>query len=110
MSDGYEIPLGLPGAKISVDFTSVKGEIVGYAIVLVLETSFGDETIRVYDAAHGFNEMHRYTRAEGKRDGVVFSDGSLAEGMRAAIDAVKRGHVAIIEGWEGKHGGRGEEL
>lgn len=27
------------------------------------------ETIRVYDAAHGHNEMHRYTRTGGKEPG-----------------------------------------
>jgi hypothetical protein len=102
VSGGYEFPLDLvPGAKVAVDFKTVKGEVVAYAIVLVLETPFGEETIRVYDAAHGFNEMHRYTRTGGKQDGVVFSDGTLAEGMQEAIEAVKLGPLAMIEGWKG---------
>ncbi len=90
----------VPGAKMSVDFTTVKGEVVGYSVILLLASPFAAETVRVYDAAHGFNEMHRYTRAGGKQNGIVFHDGTLAEGMQVAIDAVKHGHREMIEGWK----------
>jgi hypothetical protein len=43
------------------------------------------ETVRTYDAAHRFNEMHRFTRSRGKQRGVRFHRGNLGEGMRAAI-------------------------
>jgi hypothetical protein len=38
------------------------------------------ETVRVYDAAHGFNEMHRYTSHGGKQAGVPFYRGTLGDG------------------------------
>lgn len=50
------------GAVIWVDFTTVRGKVVDYTVVLFRESDVGLETIRVYDSAHGFNEMHRYTR------------------------------------------------
>lgn len=110
MGGRWEVSLDhVPGAKMSVDFKTTKGEVVRYSVALVLETRFGVETVRVYDAAHGVNEMHRYTRREGKQDGVVFNDGTLAEGLQAAIEAVKHCHFEIIEGWKGRHGGD-EEL
>lgn len=87
---------------MAVDFSTVKGEVVHYSIVLLLATSNGVETIRVYDSAHGFNEMHRYTRAGGKQAGRVFHSGTLGEGMRAATEAVKAGHLEMIEGWRGR--------
>lgn len=84
---------------MSVEFRTVKGRVVGYSVVVALAMPGGVETIRVYDAAHGLNEMHRYTRAGGKQDGVVFHRGTLSEGMQAAIEAVRRGHLEMIEGW-----------
>jgi hypothetical protein len=69
-------------------------------VVLLLETEKGMETIRVYDAAHDHNEMHRYTRSAGKEPGTVFHSGTLGEGMRAAISKVERGYREMIEGWE----------
>lgn len=82
-----------------MEFETEKGNVVQYSVVLVLATPFGVETIRVYDAAHGFNEMHRHTRTGGKQDGVVFCAGTLGEGMRTAIEDVKRCHREMIEGW-----------
>ena len=57
------------------------------------------ETVRVYDAAHGFNEMHRYTGAGGKQAGVRFHPGTLGDGMRVAIEAIEGGYREMIEGW-----------
>lgn len=94
----------MPGAGMAVEFRTVKGSVVAYSVVLVLSTRFGVETIRVYDASHGFNEMHRYTREGGKQNGVVFSRGNLGEGLRRAIESAKRGHREMIEGWRGGHG------
>jgi hypothetical protein len=100
VSGGYESTLDqAPGAKMRVNFTTVKGEVVGYSIVLLLATDTRVETIRVYDGTHGFSEMHRYSRVGGKQAGALFHDGTLAEGMQAAIEAVKRGHLGMIEGW-----------
>jgi hypothetical protein len=100
----------VPGAKMLVAFQTRKGEVIAYSIVLVMATRFAVETIRVYDAAHGFNEMHRYTRGGGKQNGVVFSGGNLGEGMRMAMEAIKHGHREMIEGWKGRYGRGDEEL
>jgi hypothetical protein len=58
------------------------------------------ETIRVYDGAHGHNEMHRYTRSEGKQSGTPFHSGTLGDGMRAAIGEIESNYREMIEGWE----------
>jgi hypothetical protein len=73
------------GVRFSVEFTSKGPEITDYAVVLLLERGEATETIRVYDGAHGHNEMHRYTRRVGKQPGAPFHSGTLGEGMRAAI-------------------------
>lgn len=88
------------GAMLRVEFTTDGREIIDYAVVLLLALDGSTETVRVYDAAHGHNEMHRYTRSAGKQPGEPFHAGTLGEGMRAAIDRVERGYGEMIEGWE----------
>ncbi len=88
------------GAAIWVEFTTVRGKVTDYTVVLLLPTTDGVKTIRVYDAAHGFNEMHRYTRDGGKQRGTEVHSGTLGEGMRAAIGEIKMGYLKMIEGWE----------
>lgn len=85
---------------LSVEFSTEGREITDYAVVLLLEVGEATETIRVYDGAHGHNEMHRYTRSEGKQAGTPFHGGTLGEGMRAAIEEIERGYREMIEGWE----------
>lgn len=70
-----------------------------YSVVLTVWEEGRRQTVRVYDAAHGFNEMHRYTGGGGKQPGERFHAGTLGEGMRAAIDEVRRGYRAMIEAW-----------
>jgi hypothetical protein len=89
------------GAMVSVEFTSEGPEVTDYAVVLLLEMGSGTETIRVYDSAHGHNEVHRYTRGEGKQAGAPFHSGTLGEGVRAAIEEIEGGYRKMIEGWEG---------
>lgn len=88
------------GALLRVQFTTQGRDVIDYAVVLLLETEKGMETIRVYDAAHAHNEMHRYTRSAGKESGTVFHSGTLGEGMRAAVSEIERGYSEMIEGWE----------
>lgn len=88
------------GALMPVQFTTRGGEVIDYAVVLLVEIEKGIETIRVYDGAHGHNEMHRYTRSGGKQPGAVFYGGTLGEGMRVAISEVERGYREMIEGWQ----------
>jgi hypothetical protein len=52
------------------------------------------------DSSHGINEMHRYTRSGGKQKGVVFTGATLGEGMRMAMEDIKKSYLAMIEGWE----------
>ena len=88
------------GALLRVQFTTQGRDVVDYAVVLLLDTENGSETIRVYDSAHGHNEMHRHARSKGKQRGTPFHSGTLGEGMRAAISEVERGYREMIEGWE----------
>jgi hypothetical protein len=88
------------GVLMRVQFTTHGRDVVDYAVVLLLDTEKGLETIRVYDSAHGHNEMHRYTRGEGKQPGTPFHSGTLGEGMRAAIEEIESGYRQMIEGWE----------
>jgi hypothetical protein len=88
------------GAVLRVEFASNGREITDYAVVLMWATDGSAETIRVYDGAHGQNEMHRYTRSDGKQSGKLFHAGTLGEGMRAAIADVESGYGEMIEGWE----------
>jgi hypothetical protein len=89
----------LSGASLWVDFTTERGKVVAYTIVLLVETQEGTEVVRLYDAAHGYNEMHRYGRLSGKQSGINFYSGSLGEGMLVALTGVEGGYVEMIEGW-----------
>ena len=88
------------GVSLFVDFKTDRGVVVEYTVVLLWAAPIGTETIRVYDSAHGFNEMHRCTRQGGKRVGTEFHSGSLGEGMRSAIEDIKWSYVEMIEGWD----------
>lgn len=87
---------------LAVEFTTVGPDVSDYVVVLLAIIGSSIETVRVYDGAHGINEMHRYTRAEGKQAAREFHGGTLSEGMNAAIDNIKAGYAAMIDGWEGK--------
>jgi hypothetical protein len=88
------------GALLRVEFTTDGREITDYAVVLLLALDGSTETVRVYDGAHGYNEMHRYTRSDGKQQGEPFHAGTLGEGMRAAIAEIERVYGEMIEGWK----------
>lgn len=85
---------------IWVSFRTVRREVVDYTVVLLLPAASGVATVRVYGAAHGFNEMHRYARDGGKQPGIEVHSGNLGEGMRAAIQDIRDRYLAMIEGWE----------
>lgn len=88
------------GVWMWVDFRTERGEVVDYVIVLAQWTGESRETVRIYDAAHGFNEMHRFTRSAGKQDGIEVHRGTLGEGMRSAQEEIKQSYPSMIEGWE----------
>jgi hypothetical protein len=89
------------GVVLMVEFESVGRDVVDYSVVLRRDDVNGAETIRVYDSAHGFNEMHRFTRRGGKQRGLAAHPGTLGEGMRGAIEEIKSGYRAMMAGWEG---------
>lgn len=88
------------GALLCVEFKTDAREITDFAVVLLLALDGSTETVRVYDGAHGHNEMHRYTRSGGKQPGEPFHACTLGEGMRAAIAEIERGYGEMIEGWK----------
>lgn len=88
-----------PETIMSVEFRTQGPSVLTYSVVLLIENGKRD-TVRLYDAAHGFNEMHRFTRGDGKQPGVSFHRGTLGEGMRTAIERIKNDFQQMIEGWE----------
>jgi hypothetical protein len=90
---------GRDTVRLSVRWRTQRRDVVDYAVALIVFESGVWETIRVYDGAHGINELHRYTRSRGKQVGTVFHAGTLAEGLAAAQLEIKRGWAEMIEGW-----------
>ncbi len=82
-----------------VEFKTDRLEIVDYAIVLLVEVDGELETVRLYDGTHGENELHRYTRDGDKQPAEIVHHGTLAQGMRAAIEEIERGYETMIESW-----------
>lgn len=74
-------------------------DVVDYSVVLVVEVDGRKETVRVYDGAHGENELHRYTRVSGKQAAEVFDRGTLGEGMNVAIEEIIGGYEEMVDGW-----------
>ncbi|HEV2945479.1 MAG TPA: hypothetical protein VGX26_10240 [Solirubrobacteraceae bacterium] len=102
MSGAYEHLLdGVAKVFLYVEFkTSRRGRnVVDYSVVLIVEEGGRRETVRLYDCAHGENELHRYTRDGGNQVAEVFNRDTLGAGMRAAIEEVERGYEAMIEAW-----------
>lgn len=99
MSAAYILRLD-HSVRLFVDFVTRGREVTGYSVTLTMTNDGGVRTIRVYDSAHGFNEMHRYTRTGGKQPGETFHRGTLGEGLRAVIAECKSGYRQMIEGWD----------
>jgi hypothetical protein len=90
----YEI-----GARIVVEFTTDRRMVVDYAVVLTVDDEDGEATVRVYDGAHGTNDLHRHNRRSEKAPAMAFHAGTLGEGMRAAITAVRADYKEMIAAW-----------
>lgn len=100
MSAEYFVELGGDPEKLMhVRFTTSRREITDYAVLLTFELDGETHTIRLYDGAHGINEMHRYTRAAGKQSGEIFHSGTLGEGMRVAVRQIRSTYESMIEAW-----------
>jgi hypothetical protein len=89
-------------AILRVEFETQGKEVTDYAVMLLFEIEGRTETIRLYDGAHGHNEMHRYSRSAGKQPGTPLHRGTLGDGMRAAIAEIQSGYREMIEGWQGQ--------
>ncbi len=82
-----------------MEFTTDRRMIVDYAVILTVDDEEGEATVRVYDGAHGVNDMHRHNRRGEKAPATAFHAGTLGEGMRAAITAVRADYKEIIAAW-----------
>ena len=86
--------------KLRATWTTRRRQVTDYAVVLTVEQGGAEHTVRVYDGAHGVNEMHRYTRTGDKQPAEVVHAGDLGAGMRAAVEDCRRRYPSIIEGWD----------
>jgi len=73
----YRLPLSNQ-AELLVWFVTERGAVISYSVVLVAQHQGAWHTIRVYDNAHGRNEVHRHTLAGGKQPAEPFSPASSA--------------------------------
>lgn len=87
------------GAWMHVKFMTCVRDVIDYAVVLLIEENERVNTVRVYYGAHGVNEVHHYSRRDGKQAARVFHGGTLGEGMRAAIDEVEGSYRSMARGW-----------
>lgn len=87
------------GVRIIVEFTTRGTDVVDYAVVLTVDGEDDAAIVRVYDGAHGVNDMHRHDRDGEKAPAETFHAGTLGEGMRAAITAVRTGYKEMIDAW-----------
>jgi hypothetical protein len=91
-----------PSILMHVRFTTRRRDVTNYAVLLTIEEEGKRLAVRLYDGAHGVNEMHRYTQNQRKELAEIFHSGTLGEGMRAATELVKRGYRPIIEAWRSR--------
>lgn len=89
-----------PPIVMHVRFTTRRRDVTNYAILLTTVRQGKVLSVRLYDGAHGINEMHRYRRDQRKQPPEIFHGGTLGEGMRAATDQIERTYQSMIEGWQ----------
>jgi len=88
-----------PGVQVLL-WTRRRGRtILEYSVVLRVWRDGGWRTLRVFDNAHGVNEVHRYTRSEGKQPGRVWHHGTAGEAFRDAWKSLKESYKRIEEAW-----------
>jgi hypothetical protein len=80
--------------------TNERGELVEYAVVLVVREGGNLRTVRVWDNHLGIPHMHRYTRKEGKQaEERIKGTPSVQDGYDHALGAAHRDFPAIVESW-----------
>ncbi len=85
---------------LHVRMTRDRRDVTNYAVVLTIVRDGNAQTVRVYDGAHGVNDLHRYTHSGGKQLAQTVHSGTLGEGMRAAIAACIDGYDEMIRAWD----------
>lgn len=80
-------------------FLSERRRVLSYAVVLLTLHEGAWRPVRVYDNAHGRNEMHRHTLRGGKRPAEEFHAGDFGEAMRTARDEILAGFETMIQAW-----------
>lgn len=86
-------------AELVVWFLTERGRVISYSVVLVVLHAGEWRTVRVYDNAHGRNEMHRHTLSGGKQAAEATHAGEAGAAMRAARDEILAGYERMIEAW-----------
>jgi len=94
----YRMPLSNQ-AELLVWFVTERGAVISYSVVLVAQHQGAWHTIRVYDNAHGRNEVHRHTLAGGKQQAEPFLPGDFGQAMRVARGEVLAGYEKMVEAW-----------
>ncbi len=94
----YRYPLS-HDAELVVWFLTERSEVTSYAVVLLVRDQDHLAPVRVYDNAHGQNELHRHTRTGGKQAAEPHLQASHGEAMRAAIAEILAGYDKMVQGW-----------
>lgn len=85
--------------ELVVWFLTERDKVISYAVVLVVMHAGDWQTVRVYDNAHGRNEMHRHTLTGGKQTAEATTAVEAGEAMRGARDEILAGYERMIEAW-----------
>ena len=94
----YRYPLSHE-AELVVWYLTERDEVTSYAVVLLVRDQDHLAPVRVYDNAHGQNELHRHTHTGGKQAAERHLETSHGEAMRAAIGEILARYDKMIEGW-----------
>jgi hypothetical protein len=86
-------------AYAEVAYTTERGALTTYSVTLVALRRDDWQTVRVYDNAHGVNDMHRHTISEGKRPAETFHYGTPSDAFNAALEMVDARYEEMIAGW-----------
>jgi hypothetical protein len=86
-------------ARRYVRYAKERGELVTYAVVLMAEVAGEFRPVRLFDNAHGTNDMHRYTRDGIKMPAETFHFGTASDAMNAAIQVIDESWEQMVEPW-----------
>lgn len=94
----FDVSVG-SGVDAAVRLVTDRSGLVEYAIALRVFENGWWQTVRLYDNAHGANDMHRYSRQEGKRPAENFSQGRPSEAYLLARNLILEGWEQMIDSW-----------